>query len=91
MNNLKNEVFPTVKTKKKKKRRRKRRRRRAEINEMDKKKNQKQSWFFEKMKKFGKPMANLNKVRGEKTQISKIRNKIGKITNTKEIQRIIRD
>jgi hypothetical protein len=39
-----------------------------------------------------KPLANLTKMRREKTKISKIRNKKGEIkTNTKEIQEIIRD
>jgi hypothetical protein len=38
------------------------------------------------------PLANLTKMRREKTQISKIRNAKGEITrNTKEIQGIIRD
>jgi thymidylate synthase len=37
-------------------------------------------------------MANLTKIRREKTQISKIRNRKGEITkNTKEIQGIIRN
>jgi hypothetical protein len=48
--------------------------------------------FFEKINKIDKPLANLTKMRREKTQISKIRNKKGKITtNSKEIQGIIRD
>jgi hypothetical protein len=43
--------------------------------------------FFEK-----KPLANLTKMRREKTQISKIRNAKAEIaTNTAEIQEIIRD
>jgi hypothetical protein len=33
------------------------------------------SWFFEKIKKIDKALENLSKMRGEKTQISKIRNK----------------
>jgi hypothetical protein len=42
--------------------------------------------------KINKPLANLTKMRGEKTQISKIRNEKGEITTkTKEIQGIIRD
>jgi hypothetical protein len=50
------------------------------------------SWFFEKINKIHKPLANLTKMRREKTQISKIRNEKGEITtNTKEIQGIIRD
>jgi hypothetical protein len=31
------------------------------------------SWFFEKINKIDKPLANLNKMRREKTQINKIR------------------
>jgi hypothetical protein len=54
--------------------------------------NKIKSWFFEKINKIDKPLANLTKMRKEKTQISKIRNEKGKITtNTKEIQGIIRD
>jgi ribosomal protein L20A (L18A) len=49
------------------------------------------SWFFEKINKVYKPLANLTKMRREKTQISKIRNIKGEITtNTIEIQVIIR-
>jgi hypothetical protein len=33
------------------------------------------SWFFEKVNKIDKPLGNLTKMRREKTQISKIRNK----------------
>jgi hypothetical protein len=40
------------------------------------------SWFFEKIKKIDKPLANLPKMRREKTQISKIRIKKGEITTT---------
>jgi hypothetical protein len=35
---------------------------------------QKTNWFFEKINKIDRPMANLTKMRREKTQISKIRN-----------------
>jgi hypothetical protein len=50
-----------------------------------------QSWFFEKINKSDKPLANLTKMTGERTQISKIRNeKVEVTTNTKEIQGIIR-
>jgi hypothetical protein len=48
--------------------------------------------FFEKINKIDRPMTNLTKMRREKIQISKIRNKKGEITtNTKEIQGNIRD
>jgi hypothetical protein len=48
--------------------------------------------FFEKINKIGGPLANLTKMTREKTQISKIRNAKGEITtNTREIQKIIRD
>jgi hypothetical protein len=65
---------------------------RAKINEVDTRKpiqtiKETKSWFFEKMNKIDKPMENLTKMRREKTQISKIRNKKCKIkTNTKEIR-----
>jgi hypothetical protein len=50
------------------------------------------SWFFEKRIKIEKPLANLTKMRREKTQSNKIRNEKGEITiNTKETQGIIRD
>jgi hypothetical protein len=63
---------------------------RAEINEIETKKttqriNKTKSWFFEKINKIDKPLANLTKMRREKFQISKI------TTNTKEIQIIIID
>jgi glutamyl-tRNA reductase len=48
--------------------------------------------FFEKKNKIDRPLANLIKMKREKTQISKIRNVKGEITkNTMEIQEIIRD
>jgi predicted RNA-binding Zn ribbon-like protein len=54
--------------------------------------NETKSWFFEKINKIDRPLANLTKMRREKTQISKIRNSKGKITtNIMEIQEIIRD
>jgi plasmid maintenance system antidote protein VapI len=44
--------------------------------------------LFEKINKIEKPLANLTKMRREKTQISKIINEKGEITaNTKEIIR----
>jgi hypothetical protein len=47
---------------------------------------------LKKINKIDKPLANMTKLRRKKTQISKIRNKQGKLTiNTKEIQGIIRD
>jgi hypothetical protein len=68
----------------------------AEINEIETKKlqriNETKSWFFEKINKIDRPLANLTKKRREKTQISKIRNAKGEITtNTMEIQEIIID
>jgi DNA phosphorothioation-dependent restriction protein DptG len=49
---------------------------RAEINEMETKKahtiNETKTWFFEKINKIDRPLANLTKMRREKTQISKI-------------------
>jgi hypothetical protein len=67
---------------------------RAEINEIETKKkntkiNETKSWFFEKINKIDKPLANFTKKRREKTQISKIRNAKGEIT--RKTQEIIRD
>jgi hypothetical protein len=70
---------------------------RAKINEIDTKNfiqriNQTKSWYFEKMHRNERTLANLTKTRREKTQISKIRNAKGEITtNTREIQEIVRD
>jgi hypothetical protein len=70
---------------------------RDEINEIETKKNiqtinETKSLFFEKMNKLNRPLANLTKMRREKTKISKIRNAKGEITtNTVEVQEIIRD
>jgi hypothetical protein len=61
---------------------------RAEINKIETKKtiqriNETKSWFFEKTNKHGRPLANLTKMRREKTQISRIRNAKGEVkTNT---------
>jgi hypothetical protein len=51
----------------------------AEINEIETKKsiqriNETKSWFFEKIHKIERPLANLTKMRREKTQISRLRN-----------------
>jgi hypothetical protein len=73
---------------------------RAEINEVETNKQTKnmqrihetKTWFFEKINKIERPLANLTKIRREKVQISKIRSAKGEITtNTMEIQKIIRD
>jgi hypothetical protein len=46
---------------------------------------------FEKINKSNRPLANLTKMRREKTQISKIKNAKGEMTtNTKEVWEIIR-
>jgi chorismate mutase len=51
-----------------------------------------QSWFFEKINKIHKPLANMTNWRREKTQINKSRDeKRDKPTNTNKIQRIIRE
>jgi hypothetical protein len=53
----------------------------AKINEKETKKkklqriNEIKIWFFEKISTTDKPLSNLTKMRKEKTQISKIRNK----------------
>jgi hypothetical protein len=70
---------------------------RAEINKIESKKttqrfNETKSWFFEKINKIDRPLANLTKMTREKTQISRIRNMKGEITtNAMEVQEIIRD
>jgi hypothetical protein len=70
---------------------------RVELNEIETKQtvqriNETKSWFFEKINKIYKPLANMTKRRREKSQISKIRDAKGDIsTNTNKIQRIIRD
>jgi hypothetical protein len=56
---------------------------RAKINEIETKKtiqriNETKSWFFEKVNKIDKPLANLTKMKREKTQISNIRNAKGR-------------
>ena len=54
--------------------------------------NKTESWFFEKINKIDKPLARLIKKKREKTQVNRIRNEKGEVTNdTAEIQRIIRD
>jgi hypothetical protein len=53
---------------------------------------QNKNWFFEKVNKIDKPLANLTKMRREETRISKIGNEKGEITtNTMEIHIILRD
>jgi hypothetical protein len=50
------------------------------------------SWFFEKINKIDKPLANMTKWRKEKTQINKIRDeKVDITTNTNEIQKMTRE
>ena len=50
------------------------------------------SWFFEKINKTDKPLARLIKIKRDKIQINKIRNKKGEVTtDNAEIQIIIRD
>jgi uncharacterized coiled-coil DUF342 family protein len=59
---------------------------RAEINKIETKKktiqrnNETKSWFFEKINKIDRPLANLTKIRREKPQINRIRNAKGEIT-----------
>ena len=70
---------------------------RSEINEKEMKGtiakvNKTKSWFFEKINKIDKPLARLIKKKREKTQVNRIRNEKGEVTNdTAEIQRIMRD
>ena len=55
--------------------------------------NKTKSWFFEKINKIGIPLARLiKKKKREKTQINRIRNDKGEVTNdTAEIPKIMRD
>jgi hypothetical protein len=68
---------------------------RSEINEIELKNitqriNKTKSWFFDKINKIDRLLANLTKMRREKTQISKTRNAEGEIiTNTKGNQRLL--
>jgi hypothetical protein len=70
---------------------------RAEINEIETKTTiqrikKTKSWYFEKVNKINIPLSNLTKMRGERTQISRIRNaKVEITTNTIKVQEIIRD
>ena len=70
---------------------------RSEINEKEMKEtiakiNKTKSWFFGKIKKIDKPLARLIKQKREKTEINRIRNEKGEVTNdTAEIQSIMRD
>ena len=70
---------------------------RSEINEKEMKEtiakiNKTKSLFFEKINKIDKPLARLIKKKRENTQINRIRNEKGEVTNdTAEIQRIMRD
>ena len=48
------------------------------------------SWFFEKINKIDKSLTRCIKKKRERTQINKIRNEIEEITDTKEIQRIVK-
>ena len=53
--------------------------------------NKTSSWFFERINKIDKPLANLIKKKRENIQINKIMNEKGEITtNTKEIQTILK-
>jgi hypothetical protein len=58
---------------------------RANINEIETKQtiqriNETKSWFFEKIDKINKPLANMTKQRKEKMQFNKIRDEKGDIT-----------
>ena len=61
------------------------------MKEMITKINKTKRWFFEKINKIGKPLARLIKKIREKTQINTIRNEKEVITDTAEIQTILRD
>ena len=63
-----------------------------EMKEMIAKINKTENWFFGKINKIDEPVARLIMKKREKTQINRIRNEKGEvITDTAEIQRIMRD
>ena len=69
---------------------------RAEMNEIETKKtiakiNKTKSWFFQKINKIDKPLAEIIKKKRERTQINKIRNEKAVTTDTGEIQSILKD
>ena len=70
---------------------------RAEINDFETRStveqiNRTRSFFFERMNKIDRPLARLIQKNGERTQINKILNEKGEVTNnTIEIGRIIRN
>ena len=54
--------------------------------------NETRSWFFERINKIDKPLANLIKKKKERTQINKIKNERGEITtNIAEMKTIIKE
>ena len=62
---------------------------RSEINEKEMKEtiakiNKTKSWFFQKINKIDKALARRIKKKREKTQISRIRNEKGEVTDTAE-------
>ena len=62
------------------------------MKEMIAKISKTKSWFFEKINKIDNPLAWFINKKREKTQIDRIRNEKGEVTNdTAEIQRIMRD
>ena len=56
-----------------------------------KKINKYKSWFFEKINKIDRPLAGLIKKKRENNQIDSIKNNKGEITDSTEIQTIIRE
>jgi hypothetical protein len=69
---------------------------RAEINQVETQRtiqriNKTRSWFFEKINKVDKPLANLTRGHRDSIQINKVKNENGDITTeTEKIQKIIR-
>ena len=53
--------------------------------------NTTKNWFFEKIKKIGKPLARLIKKKKEKNQINKIRSEKEVTIDNTETQSIVRD
>jgi dsDNA-specific endonuclease/ATPase MutS2 len=68
---------------------------RSEINQVETKRtiqriNQTSTWFFEKINKIDKPLVRLTRQHRDSILINEIRNKKGDITESEEIQKIIR-
>ena len=69
---------------------------RAELNDIETKSTivrikESRSWLFQKIDKIDKPLSRLIKKKRERVQKNTIRNETGEITDTGEIQSIVRN